>query len=179
MSSAITLSPAEIGELLSKGEMVETALRAVRAHAIKLMELGTEIPGWKRVTGEKHRTWRNEGDAAQQIKSLDLDPWEKKIKTPAAVEEELAKSLQDSGNVEGVGKTYYAITEKKMRVMNGKPSFTACKVVANKAVGIAGAYKPDGEPTLAKTDDPRPALPPSFTAEEVKMIEESETTMLD
>lgn len=174
------LSPEEIGDLLTKGAMVEAALKAVRAHALKLMELGTEIPGWKRVAGEKHRAWKDEEAAAKVISStFGVDPYVRKMRTPADMEDVLALQAQLHGDPKEIAEKYETITEKKMRLMNGRPSMAACKVVAGKAVGLAGAYKPEGEPTLAPASDERPALKPAFTHEEMdEVVKELDTPSL-
>lgn len=165
--SVLATSPEEIGELLDKGEMVESALRAVRAHALRLMEMGTEIPGWKRVLGKKHRTWRDEDDSVTQLKKIAFlykdEIYEQKVRSPRQVQDLLRDRLYELGARVNVAASYEKITGKPLK----KVTKAACDVVAEKMVDLAGAHTPKGEPTLAKASDARPALAPTFTEEDV------------
>jgi hypothetical protein len=149
-------TPEDLADLLLKLEMLEPAAKAIRNHAIKLMELGTEIPGWKRVKGDTKEAWLKKDDepgTAAALKKMGVDPWEKSLVSPANAREQLVEIL--------VGKSKTKLTKKDAR--------EAARGLLSKYAG-----KPEGRPTLAKADDPRPALPPEFTAADVAALEAAE-----
>ena len=151
-TSLVTLSGEEIGELLDKGAMIENALKSLRAHALKLLEIDPHsVPGWKRVQGEKKRRWKSEEEALKTFKkSLDLDVIApRKLISPLQVEKALAEALIEASE----RKTVRGIKKE-------------CKEKAEKVVAPF-AEKPDGEPTLVRAEDEREALGPVFTAAEV------------
>lgn len=154
-SSLVTLSGDEIADLLFKGEMIENAMKSVRSHAIRLLELDPDaIPGWKRVLGEKKRKWKDEEEAQKRFeKDLDLDVIApRKLVSPLQVEKALAeKFVEESGR-----KTVRGIKKE-------------CKEKADKVIEKY-AHKPEGDPTLVRAVDARPALGPVFTEAEVASI---------
>lgn len=48
----------QLSLILQKADLVETAIKAARQHALKLIQLGQEVPGYKVVEGRKNRAWR-------------------------------------------------------------------------------------------------------------------------
>jgi hypothetical protein len=151
--SALTMTPEEISDLLLKSEMIEGAIAAVKLHATKLAEMGTSIPGFKLVKGEKKRTWVNEEEAPKHLKKLGLsedEVFEKKLVTPASAERDLADRILAKSKVKITKK--YALEQAK--VMVGEL-----------------AFKPEGLPTLVREADSREALPPAFTLDDVKALE--------
>lgn len=166
MADPLTLSPEEISELLDKGEMIENALRSLRAHAHKLDELGTKIPGWKRVLGDKHRKWRDEKEAARLLDGFHIDMYERSLRSPNQIEELLADKIKETWEPKSIADAYQKIKGEPLK----RVTKAACKEVAKKAVGLAGAFKPEGEPTLVRDSDPREALGPAFTAEELAEV---------
>lgn len=156
MANLITLSGEEVAELLDKGAMIENAMKAVRAHALRLLEFDERaVPGYKRVQGEKHRAWTAGAFTIEEkLTPFAVDPFEKCLRSPAQVEALLADKLKGATVNDELIKT-----KKK------------AKEVA-KALVATLAAKPPGEPTLAHIDDTRPALGPAFTADDVKGLDE-------
>lgn len=161
-SNLITLSGEEVAEILEKGTMIEQALKSVRAHALKLLEIDpNSIPGWKRVQGEKKRRWKDEDVAMEKFKaSLPLDVIApRSLVSPLQVETALGKALHDLIQKEHGGKN------KQGKKVTKK----ACNEEAEEIVAPY-AEKPDGFPTLVKDADARPALGPVFTAADVAAL---------
>lgn len=163
-SSLVTLSGDEIADLLNKGEMIENALKSVRAHAIKLLEIDpASVPGWKRVQGEKKRVWKDEDVAMETFKkSLKLDVVApRKLVSPAQIEKALAEALVEASErrtVRGIKKE--------------------CKEKAEKIVA-PHAEKPQGEPTLVRADDAREALGPVFTEADLAQLEPAKEAIVE
>ncbi len=145
MTSLITLSGEEIADLLDKGSMIEGAMKSVRSHALRLLEVDpAAVPGYKRVTGEKKRVWREGAQGVLEKLLREDDIFEKSPRTPAQVEIRLADLMPQK--------------TKKARAE------------AAREVTAPLAYKPEGEPTLVRESDDRPALGPAFTEEEVRQL---------
>jgi hypothetical protein len=154
-SSLVTLNGEEIADLLNKGEMIEHALKSVRAHALKLLEFDpTSIPGWKRVQGEKKRRWRSEEEALEIFKkSLPLDDIApRKLVSPLSIEKALADALVEQSE----RKTVRGIKKE-------------CKEKAQKIVAKY-AEKPEGDATLVRAGDKREALGPVFTEADIAAL---------
>lgn len=147
-------TPEELGELLAKLSMIEDAASALRAHAMKMDELGQKIPGWKRVKGDTKRKWlaEDDKDTAAKLKKLGVDPWEKSLVSPAGAEEQLVQILHKKQ-----GGTKKAAKEAAKEILKA----------------VAG--KPDGKPVLVPDTDPRPALGPVFTMEDVAALDSAKT----
>lgn len=67
------LSPEEMSTILTKADLVESAIKAIRERALKLLESGVTVPGWKVVEGRKNRTWREGVEATVIAAAADLD----------------------------------------------------------------------------------------------------------
>lgn len=85
------LTPQELGDLLCKADLIDAALAAAREHAKKLIALGQNVPGWKRVEGRKNRVWREGVEKtvveAADVLGLDLDRIApRKLVSPAQME---------------------------------------------------------------------------------------------
>lgn len=159
-SNALSHTPEELADLLHKLELLEPAAKAIRSHALTLMELGTEIPGWKRVMGDTKEAWlqkENEKATAESLKKMGVDPWEKCLVSPANAREQIVEVL--------VGKK----AEKTK-----KAAREAAREMLKKLAG-----KPQGRPTLARAEDPRPALGPAFTAADVQEAEAASVAEID
>jgi len=88
------LSEAQISVLLTKFDMVEGYIKAVRDHALKRMEQGSVIDGWQLQPKRALRSWTNEEDAYKGLLALGLDPREvtkTELITPAQAEKLLTK----------------------------------------------------------------------------------------
>ena len=88
------LNEQQISVLLTKFDMVEGYIKAVRDHALKRMEQGDVIEGWQLQPKRALRSWTNEEDAYKGLLALGLDPREvtkTEIITPAQAEKLLTK----------------------------------------------------------------------------------------
>jgi hypothetical protein len=65
-----TLSLEELTLVLEKADLIKQYLKAVEGHTLKLLSLGQEVPGWKRVKGRKNRVWKDEKGAVGALKKL-------------------------------------------------------------------------------------------------------------
>jgi hypothetical protein len=165
MANLITLSGDEIADLLNKGEMIENALKAVRSHAIRLLELDpAAVPGYKRVLGRKLRVWTAEPKEVEaKVKAFKVDVYEKCLRSPAQVEASLAENL--IGCSEGA-----PLDEGSKKIKTKKHAKEVAKRLLSPFMEV-----PTGEPTLVKDLDPRHALGPIFTQEDVQKALDSAT----
>jgi len=88
------LTEGQISVLLTKFDMVEGYIKAVRDHALKRMESGAVIDGWQLQPKRALRSWTNEEDAYKGLVALGLDPRQvtkTEIITPAQAEKLLTK----------------------------------------------------------------------------------------
>ena len=88
------LSEAQISVLLTKFDMVEGYIKAVRDHALKRMESGSVIDGWQLQPKRALRSWTNEEDAYKGLVALGLDPRDvtkTELISPAQAEKLLTK----------------------------------------------------------------------------------------
>ena len=88
------LNEQQISVLLTKFDMVEGYIKAVRDHALKRMEQGSVIDGWQLQPKRALRSWTNEEDAYKGLLALGLDPREvtkTELITPAQAEKLLTK----------------------------------------------------------------------------------------
>lgn len=87
------LAPTEVGELLSKVDMVEDWIRALRAHALGEMEAGRAVPGWKLVAKRPMRRWAvPEADIVARLGDVkDALYEEPKLRSPAQIEKLVGK----------------------------------------------------------------------------------------
>lgn len=101
--SPALLTPFELADVLDRADNVLDFIKAARSHAMKLLETGQDVPGWKRVLSNRHRAWANEKKAVKTLKLLgakraELYPpklispaqAEKLLKLPAGAIDELA-----------------------------------------------------------------------------------------
>jgi hypothetical protein len=85
------LTPEELSTILSKADLIETAVKAAREHALKLIQTGQPVPGWKMVAGRKNRVWK-EGSEDFIIATLETLGYEpdnyapRKLLSPAQTE---------------------------------------------------------------------------------------------
>jgi hypothetical protein len=93
------LTEGQISVLLTKFDMVEGYIKAVREHALKRMESGSVIDGWQLQPKRALRSWTDEKEAYAGLLALGLDPKEVKkteMITPAQAEKLLTKDLKPS-----------------------------------------------------------------------------------
>ena len=88
------LNEQQISVLLTKFDMVEGYIKAVRDHALKRMEQGSVIDGWQLQPKRALRSWTDEKDAYAGLLALGLDPRQvtkNELITPAQAEKLLTK----------------------------------------------------------------------------------------
>jgi hypothetical protein len=129
--------------LLHNSSRIQSALKAAERHAVKLLQAGVELPGFKIVAADKRETWKNEDEAQEHFLVVEgLEPDDvapRSLRTPNQVAEILARKM--------VGST----KKEKLATAKGRVA--------------AFSTRPKGEPTLAEADDDRPALLPVFFPE--------------
>lgn len=81
-----TLPVAKLAAILDSADMIEAFLSAVRAHAFGLLERGEAVPGFKLVEKRGTRQWVSEDMAEMLIEGHGIDPFEKKLLSPAKAE---------------------------------------------------------------------------------------------
>ena len=87
----LSLSPEELGTLLTRADIVETWLASIRAHAHALAETGQTVPGWKIVNKRGRRIWVDEKKAEQALLDAGLETHERlitKVVSPTQAEKE-------------------------------------------------------------------------------------------
>ena len=93
------LTEEQISVLLTKFDMVEDYIKAVRDHALKRMEKGAVIQGWQLAPKRALRSWTSEEKAIEHLVFLGLRIHEitkTELLTPAQVEKLLPKGLKES-----------------------------------------------------------------------------------
>lgn len=85
------LTPEELSLILAKADLIEASVKAAREHALKLLQTGQPVPGWKMVAGRKNRIWKEgaEGFVTSTLEVLGYSPDQiapRKLLSPAQVE---------------------------------------------------------------------------------------------
>lgn len=80
------LTVEELGFLLSKADLVKAALAAAEEKVLKLIQVGQKVPGFKLVEGKKNRIWQDEATTEKVLKEKGIEPFEKKLISPAKAE---------------------------------------------------------------------------------------------
>jgi hypothetical protein len=87
------LSDDELGEALTRGEVLSTWLSAVRNETSARLARGKTVPGWKHVAKRAYRQWRNAADTATHLLTIGLPHNEimtaPELKSPAQIEKAL------------------------------------------------------------------------------------------
>jgi hypothetical protein len=87
------LSDDELGEALTRGELLNTWLNGVRSEVSTRLVRGKSIPGWKHVAKRAYRQWKDPALAASTLNTTGLTPSEimtaPEIKSPAQIEKAL------------------------------------------------------------------------------------------
>lgn len=88
-----TLSDEEIGAMLTKVEIAEGYIKALREYAVERIKAGAVIKGWQMVPKRATRTWVNEAHAASVLGELlgEDKLYPKEMISPAAAEKLLNK----------------------------------------------------------------------------------------
>ena len=91
-TSLVNMDAAQIGSYLKTADLLEDWVKDLRALAFEMLEKDVPVPGYKLVAKRAVRSWADEKAAAAFMQANAVEPWEPKIKTPAAAEKELKKS---------------------------------------------------------------------------------------
>ena len=94
-----TLTEEQISVLLTKFDMVEDYIKAVREHALKRMESGAVIQGWQLQPKRALRSWTDRDQAIDGLLKLGILPtdiFKEELITPAQAEKLLPKDLKAS-----------------------------------------------------------------------------------
>jgi hypothetical protein len=81
-----------IGGLLNNADLLEGWIKDLRALAFELLDQDVKVPGYKLVAKRATRQWADDKGAVTFLKDNGVEPFEPKLKTPAAAEKELKKS---------------------------------------------------------------------------------------
>ena len=89
---------AELRKILDAAPMVEAWLDACREHVRLLLEQGADPKelGYKLVAGRASRKWSDESAAVGVMEMLGIDPYERKVKSPAQAEKLAKKGAFDA-----------------------------------------------------------------------------------
>lgn len=141
-----SLSNAEIGEILSKAEIIENWLKGLRAEASLRIDAGQTVPGWKLAPKRATRKWRDEEATVAEFYRQGFKPTEvheMKVKSPAAMEKVLKSSgmtkegvalvLKDLVVKESSGTTLVEDTDERPSV-SMKAIFDAAPMIAGASV---------------------------------------------
>jgi hypothetical protein len=93
------LTEEQISVLLTKFDMVEDYIKAVKDHALKRMESGAVIAGWQLAPKRALRSWTSEEEARKQLLFLGLTPdqiTKTELITPAQADKLIPKALKDA-----------------------------------------------------------------------------------
>ena len=83
------LRPEQIATILRADSQIRAWLSSVKEHAQWMLEHGEEVPGYKLVDGRAKRSWRSEKVATTFLRQHGLDPFTKKMRSPANAEDAL------------------------------------------------------------------------------------------
>ncbi len=72
-ASLETISVDDLSALLTHATRIRAGLDAAERHALKLIQLGGRVPGFKIVGSKKHRVWRDEAAAEATLRKLGYD----------------------------------------------------------------------------------------------------------
>lgn len=84
-----TIDPEVLASLLERAPMIRKALDAMEAYALKRLEIGSQIPGWKRVASKGHRKWNDDEEAERVLALLVEDSdalWKREFISPNQAE---------------------------------------------------------------------------------------------
>jgi hypothetical protein len=88
----------DIAKALNAAEMLDLWITAVRQHAAGLIRQGVGVQGWKLVQRQGRRKWRDDAAAVRFIEGVGLDPWQRKVLSPAQVEKEAKRAAKETGD---------------------------------------------------------------------------------
>ena len=81
-----SLDSDQIGAYLRNADMLEGWIKDLRALAFEMLQSDKPVTGWKLVAKRGVRKWANEGQAAQALNELGINPVVENIVSPAQAE---------------------------------------------------------------------------------------------
>jgi len=128
-AAGVQYSPEALAHTLDMLPVLEGWIKNVREFAYEEAEKGNAIPGYKLVEKRATRKWRDESAAVMALDGAGIDPYEKKIISPAVAEKALGKAdraLLDELTVkESSGHTLVHDSDKRDAVrIDAKAAFT-------------------------------------------------------
>lgn len=90
-ADAPAIAPEKLGLALQSIPALKERIKAIEEAAYTLAMQGTTVPGFKLVEKRANRKWKSEGEVVMWAQERAIDPWEKSLISPAAMEKILAK----------------------------------------------------------------------------------------
>lgn len=90
-----SITKQEMLTILAHREKIQAALKAVERHAVKLLQSGVPLEGWKLVESEKRRAWKDEDEADLILADLgytENDLYKRVFLTPPQAEKLVGKA---------------------------------------------------------------------------------------
>lgn len=124
------LTDEEVGQMLEKGQHIESWIKALKEYALAESLKGKEIPGWKAVEGRGTRTYVDLDNAFDHLRVNGVDEailYERVPLTVAKLEKELGKTefkslLEEAGHVQkSAGKPTLAPASDKRKAVSNPP----------------------------------------------------------
>lgn len=128
-ATGVAYNPEQLAHTLDMLPILEGWIKNVREFAYEEAEKGNAIPGYKLVEKRATRRWRDESAAVMALDAAGVDPYEKKVISPAVAEKALGKAdraLLDELTVkESSGHTLVHESDKRDAIrIDAKHAFT-------------------------------------------------------
>ncbi|MDE2107371.1 MAG: DUF2800 domain-containing protein, partial [Patescibacteria group bacterium] len=96
IAGRVTLTDAELGELLLKEDEITAAFASWRVEALSRAKAGATIPGWKLSKGrEGPRRWTNEVEVSELLyEAIQTDAYKRTIISPTEAQKKLKKNAE-------------------------------------------------------------------------------------
>jgi hypothetical protein len=124
------LTDEEVGQMLEKGQHIESWIKSLKEYALAESLKGNEITGWKAVEGRGSRTYVDQDKAFEHLKQNGIDEvilYERQPLTVAKLEKQLGKPeyrslLEEAGHVQkSAGKPTLAPASDKRKAITNAP----------------------------------------------------------
>lgn len=92
LPTPVNMTPEQLQLVLDREGVLVDWLKLVREEAGNRLARGLPVPGYKLVQRLGNRKWSDEAAAARTLETMGVDPMERSMKSPAAIERELGKS---------------------------------------------------------------------------------------
>jgi len=86
-----TLTDKQVESIYPKLGLLSDWIKAIESRVFNTLSAGLPVEGYKLVTGRKSRDWSDPDKVERALIALDIDPYEKKLLTPAKAEKALGK----------------------------------------------------------------------------------------